>query len=95
MKAAIGVEPENAHASQFDSLQTARFRVDHGLAVLAALTQPESASGAAKAAVGPGQISLESRRELAQVCGDRIIDRRQGDAEQCRDSEGWCHELPG
>src|SRR5262249_26974940 len=66
------VEPENAHAAQFDALLAARLGVDDRLAVLAALAYPESASGAAEAAVAAGHIGFKMRRMLAQVCRDRI-----------------------
>jgi hypothetical protein len=91
---AVGVEPEHGHATQFDPLLTARLGIDDGLAIFAALTQPESASGAAEAAVATGQIGFKPRGVLAQARRDGIVDHRQHEPEQDGNDEGGRDELP-
>ena len=90
-----GIVPENAHAAQLDSLLAARFGVDHCLAVIVALAHPKSAARIAEALVAARQFGLESGRQLAQVGGDRIIDRGQCDTDQGGDDDGGRDELPG
>src|SRR5262249_62361596 len=77
---AFGIELEDAHAIQLDSLLAARFGVEDRLAVLALLAQPERPpGGAAETSIAAGQLGFDLRRSLAQHRRDRIVDPGQRD----------------
>src|SRR5262249_56696935 len=71
---ARGIEAEDTHAAQLDSLLAARFGVDDRLPVIVALAQPKIPAGVAEAAVSSGEVGLQPGRLLPQARRDRIVD---------------------
>ena len=97
LELAVAVERVNADAAESSALLAARFGVDDGRAVGAALTHPEAAGVFPHRRGGKlaRHLGFEPLGALVHHRGQRIVDRGGDGAEQKRRDHRGCDELPG
>src|SRR5215208_5329891 len=88
------IESENSHAGQFKTLFAAVFGIDNRMALGATLAEPKSTAQVMKAAVAAEQFRFEPGGFFAHCCRDGIVYGGRGCADQHRDDNGRCDELP-